>query len=176
MIKKHKKNVLVAAALIFVLIILDQWVKALAVTHLKGQRGYAFLGELVQIEYAENRGAFLSLGAGLSDDARFWVFVFGVVLILAFCLYSLYRSIGHTPSVVAYSLVIAGGIGNLVDRAIQGYVVDYIHMGVGFLRTGVFNVADVAISAGLLYLIYLQYRYPAETGGSAHPAKKSPAK
>lgn len=167
---KHKKNLLVAAALIFVLIVLDQWVKALAVAHLKGQRGYTYLGEFIHIEYAENRGAFLSLGASLSDEARLWVFVFGVVLILAFCLYSLFRSLAHTPSVVAYSLVIAGGIGNLVDRALQGYVVDYIHMGIGFLRTGVFNVADVAISAGLIYLIFLQYRAPAEAG--AKPAKQ----
>jgi signal peptidase II len=157
---KNKKNFTLAGVLIVVLTLLDQWVKFLAVAHLKGQRGYNYFGDFIQIEYAENRGAFLSLGASLSDEARLWVFVFGVVLILAFCLYSLVRSISHTPSVVAYSLVIAGGIGNLVDRAMQGYVVDYIHMGFGFLRTGVFNVADVAISAGLLYLIFLQYKNP----------------
>lgn len=169
---KHKKNLLVASAIILVLIVLDQWVKALAVTHLKGQRGYTYLGEFIHIEYAENRGAFLSLGASLSDEARLWVFVFGVVLILAFCLYSLFRSLAHTPSVVAYSLVIAGGIGNLVDRAVQGYVVDYIHMGIGFLRTGVFNVADVAISAGLLYLIFLQYRSPSGASAGAKAAEE----
>lgn len=169
---KHKKNLAVASVLILVLIVLDQWVKALAVTHLKGRQGFTYFGELVHIEYAENRGAFLSLGASLSDEARLWVFVFGVVLILAFCLYSLFRSLAHTPSVVAYSLVIAGGIGNLVDRALQGYVVDYIHMGVGFLRTGVFNVADVAISGGLLYLIYLQYRNPVGVDAGAKAAGK----
>jgi signal peptidase II len=157
---KNKKNLCVAGGLILALILLDQWVKALAVSYLRGREGFSYFGDFIQIEYAENRGAFLSLGAGLSEEARLWVFVFGVVLILAFCLYSLFRSLAHTPSVVAYSLVIAGGIGNLVDRAIQGYVVDYIHMGVGFLRTGVFNVADVAISAGLVYLIFLQYRSP----------------
>lgn len=168
---KHKKNIALAAGLIIILTLLDQWVKYLAVAYLKGQRGYAYFGDFIHIEYAENRGAFLSLGASLSDETRFWVFVFGVVLILAFCLYSLFRSLAHTPSVVAYSLVIAGGIGNLVDRALQGYVVDYIHMGFGFLRTGVFNVADVAISAGLLYLIYLQYRHPEAMAG-AKPAEK----
>jgi len=164
---KNKKNLCVAGGLTLALILIDQWVKALAVAHLKGQQGFTYFGDFIQIEYAENRGAFLSLGAGLSEEARLWVFVFGVVLILAFCLYSLFRSLSHTPSVVAYSLVIAGGIGNLVDRAIQGYVVDYIHMGVGFLRTGVFNVADVAISAGLIYLVFLQYRAPAAGGQKA---------
>lgn len=169
---KHKKNLAVAGALILALIVLDQWVKALAVTHLRGQQGFTYFGDFIHIEYAENRGAFLSLGASLSDEARLWVFVFGVVLILAFCLYSLFRSLAHTPSVVAYSLVIAGGIGNLVDRAIQGYVVDYIHMGFGFLRTGVFNVADVAISGGLLYLIFLQYRHPAGADAGNKAAEK----
>jgi signal peptidase II len=160
-VKIWKRNAAISAAIVVVLIVLDQWVKALAVANLKNQPGYSFLGNFVRVEYAENRGAFLSLGAGLSDEARLWIFVFGVVLILAFCLYSLVKSIRHLPSVVAFSLVIAGGVGNLVDRALQHYVVDYIHMGFGWLRTGVFNLADVAISAGLLFLVYLQYCAPA---------------
>jgi signal peptidase II len=68
----------------------------------------------------------------------------------------------HTPSVVALALVIAGGIGNLIDRVVQGFVVDYVHMGLLGLRTGVFNVADVAISGGLLMLVALQYSSAAD--------------
>jgi len=58
----------------------------------------------------------------------------------------------HGPSliqIVGMALIAAGGIGNLLDRLFNnGVVMDYISFGVGFLRTGIFNVADVAIVAG----------------------------
>ena len=91
---KKQRNLLIAALVIVAVILLDQWVKALAVAHLRGQMGYAYLDNFIRIEYAENRGAFLSLGAGLSDQARLWIFVFGVVLILGSLLaatYALFR-------------------------------------------------------------------------------------
>lgn len=158
--KVEKRNLFLAAALAVFLVVVDQWVKVLAVAGLKGYSAHSYLGGTVVVEYAENRGAFLSLGATLSEDARFWVFVCGVAFILAFCLYSMARSLSHTASSMAFALVIAGGIGNLIDRIAQGYVVDYIHMGFGGVRTGVFNVADVAISAGLILLMFFQYKTP----------------
>jgi signal peptidase II len=167
----QKRNLFMSAAVIVLLLVLDQWVKVLAVNSLKGFAGHSFLNGFVVVEYAENRGAFLSLGANLSDEARMWLFVVGVFFILAFCFYSLFRALSHTPSVISFSLVIAGGIGNLIDRMAQGYVVDYIHMGFSGLRTGVFNIADVAISAGLILLIFLQYRASPEPEGGGSPAK-----
>ncbi|NOU23715.1 MAG: signal peptidase II, partial [Methyloglobulus sp.] len=53
----------------------------------------------------------------------------------------------------AYSLLLAGGAGNLIDRVMCGYVVDFMNIGVGSLRTGIFNVADIAVSVGVLILI-----------------------
>lgn len=155
---QEKKNLWLSLALTIFLLILDQWVKVLAVDFLKNGPHFSYLSGFVVVEYAENRGAFLSLGASLSDTARLWVFVVGVIFILGFCLYSLWKSASHTAISLSYALVISGGIGNLIDRVRQGYVVDYIHMGFSGLRTGVFNVADVAISAGLILLIFFQYR------------------
>jgi len=154
----EKKNLLLAAALVVFLIVLDLWVKILAVDYLIGAPGFSYLGGFIVVEYAENRGAFLSLGANLSETARLWIFVVGVIFILGFCLYSLIQSAASRTMTLAFALVISGGIGNLIDRIKQGYVVDYVHMGFTSVRTGVFNVADVAISAGLIWLIYLQYK------------------
>ena len=160
---RNIRNAWLAVATTAAIIILDQWVKVLAVDFLKGTMARVYWGGLVVVEYAENRGAFLSLGANLSESARLWIFVVGVFAILIFCVFSLWNSLSHLPSTFAYSLVIAGGLGNLIDRIRQGYVVDYIHMGFSSLRTGVFNLADTAISLGLLILLVLQY----------WPAKKS---
>ena len=57
-----------------------------------------------------------------------------------------------------YSLVIAGGIGNLIDRAIYGYVVDFLWMGIpNGLGTNIFNVADVSIMIGVITLLVLHF-------------------
>lgn len=169
--KLEKRNLGIALFVTIFFIVVDQIVKLVAYRSLRGQPGFSYLGNFITFEYAENRGAFLSLGAQLSDSARFWIFVIGVVLILAFCVYSLWKSILHTPSVVALALVISGGIGNLIDRVAQGYVIDYVHMGLGGIRTGVFNVADVAISGGLLLLVFLQYSGSAEEAAAVQAKK-----
>jgi signal peptidase II len=60
----------------------------------------------------------------------------------------------------AYSLIVAGGIGNLVDRIQKQTVTDFINMGIGPLRTGIFNVADMAIMAAVFILIYESFKNP----------------
>lgn len=154
----RKKNLTVAMILMAVLIVLDQAVKVVARAYLAGQRGYSYLGGFVQIEYAENRGAFLSLGAQLSDGARSALFIFGASAMLIFCGYWLWKTAEQKVSTLAFALVIAGGIGNLIDRIFRGSVTDYVHMGFSSLRTGVFNVADVAISLGFVMLLVVQSR------------------
>ncbi len=58
---------------------------------------------------------------------------------------------------IALSLIVGGGLGNLIDRLLNhGVVVDYISMGVGSLRTGVFNLADAAITVGLVVILVSQ--------------------
>lgn len=167
MLNAGRRNLSIAAVIVVVLVAIDQWAKIWAYHHLRGQLGYSYFDNFVRVEYAENRGAFLSLGAGLTEEMRFWVFVVGVAFILGFCLYSLWRAREDFWSSFAFALVIAGGVGNLIDRVAQGFVIDYVHMGFATLRTGVFNVADVAISGGLILLVALQYLRPGDDSKSA---------
>lgn len=155
-VPRQKKAVLTALILFFTIIV-DQIVKYLAYQYLRGQPGHSFLWDTIRLEYAENSGAFLSLGASLDPSMRTLLFVVGVLVIIGFCLVWLIRSPLSHAGVLALSLVIAGGIGNLIDRVSRGSVVDYIFMGIGPLHTGVFNVADIAISGGLVLMLYDQY-------------------
>lgn len=64
-------------------------------------------------------------------------------------------------TVVAWSLVLSGGLGNLVDRIINdGRVIDFMNIGIGSLRTGIFNVADVYITVGVVVLVFQSLQRP----------------
>lgn len=128
----------------------DQLTKYLVRANLEGS--HAYLGGLVTFEHAQNSGAFLSMGAGLGDDARYWIFTVGVGIFLAFVAWTLRKP--HDPwTKTGLVLLLAGGIGNLIDRALFGSVTDFMLMQLGPLRTGVFNIADMAIMAGVVLLI-----------------------
>ena len=64
-------------------------------------------------------------------------------------------------TVVAWSLVLSGGLGNLVDRIINdGRMIDVMNIGIGSLRTGIFNVADVYITVGVVVLVFQSLQRP----------------
>ena len=111
-----------------------------------------YAGGLFRLVYAENPGAFLSLGATLPATTRFWIFVvIAALLLIGVGIFAL-RSLQQTPLpvIVAIALVIGGGLGNLIDRILHdGRVVDFMQVGFPWLRTGVFNVADMAIMTGV---------------------------
>jgi signal peptidase II len=133
----------------------DQAVKALAKGALASSPPVLLLDGAVRLQYVENPGAFLSLGAGLPAGTRF---LLGVVLVgatqlalLAFLLRA--RALGIWQR-IGFSLFLAGGLGNWIDRLLnEGRVIDFVSLGVGGLHTGIFNVADVAITAGILMVL-----------------------
>lgn len=146
------KRLLLLLVILLILIGFDQASKSLAQRSLAGQPPREYLGGVVRLEYAENVGSFLSLGASLPAETRFWIFtVFSTLLVLGLAFYAL-RASEETPLLVyiGISLVIGGGLGNLIDRLThEGRVVDFMQLRAGPLRTGVFNVADVALMAGI---------------------------
>ena len=116
-----------------------------------------------RLVYAENPGAFLSLGAGLHPEVRFWIFTVFVALLLSGLAWFVLRYIQKAPLpfVVAVALIAGGGLGNLIDRLIyDGHVVDFMQIGYSPLRTGVFvfNMADMAIMAGTGLMFIFAWR------------------
>lgn len=145
------------AALLVVLVTLgcDQATKHVAVLALKGSAPRSFFHDTLRLQYAENPGAFLSLGAAWPEPLRFGLFALGNALLLALLALVLLRSRGlHTSELLGFVLMLAGGGSNLIDRLRSGgAVVDFLNLGVGPLRTGIFNVADLAITAGACTLL-----------------------
>lgn len=157
---KRSKRITLNIVILVSLIGLDHLTKWAAIHYLKGPGiTYRFLADIFRLQYAENTGAFLSLGAGLPDGLRAAVMTGLNALILGglLCYLFLGKRVGGLSS-CAFSLVAAGGIGNLLDRIFRdGRVVDFMNMGITSgqftLRTGIFNVADIAIMAGLFLVI-----------------------
>jgi signal peptidase II len=133
----------------------DQTAKYVATKTLCGRPPISCLSNTLRLEYALNPGGFLSLGGGLAPQIRFWGFagLNAVLLVGAVCM--LVAKWNMPPvNFVALVLVLAGGIGNLTDRVLHnGLVTDFLNLGIGPVRTGIFNVADMALMAGALALV-----------------------
>jgi len=140
---------------------LDQWTKWYAVHHWKGAPPQIYLNGIFRIEYAENHGAFLSLLANTPPEVRFWILTVSNGFILLGLAIGLVvpRRVGMS-SFLPLALVVAGGIGNLIDRVRFRYVIDFLNLGIGELRTGIFNVADMAITAGFLLILPFLFQSP----------------
>jgi signal peptidase II len=139
-----------------ILIALDQLSKYWAQQTLRNQPPVIFWNDFFRFDYAENPGAFLGMGDSLSDPLRFWVFTILVFFLMVGL--AVFMHLRHRPRLEtwAYSLVFAGGIGNLIDRAFHanGRVVDFMNMSLIVIRTGIFNIADMAIMLGLVLLLF----------------------
>ena len=136
----------------------DQATKRVAAEVLKGAETLSFWGDMFRLTYAENSGAFLGMGGGWPEPLRWLAFtgaaIAVVVASLAWVVSQTREPRHQSLAVWAMVLVAAGGAGNLVDRVIRdGRVIDFMNFGLGPVRTGIFNIADVQIMVGLGLLL-----------------------
>ena len=138
----------------------DQTTKAYAEARLPRVQPLSLLSDTVRLQVTHNEGSFLSLGASAPKAWRIATLRAGVsAMLLALLAYALFARTAQAPFIFAVALVFAGGSSNLIDRFVNdGYVVDFINLGAGTIRTGIFNVADVAITAGALLLLVQSWR------------------
>jgi signal peptidase II len=142
---------------IILLVGVDQITKKLAQTYLSGKEAIPVIGDFFILVYATNRGGFLSLGSGV-NDWLWWTFfvVLPIVVLFLFSVYIVLNKRDDKFYLSFWVFVISGGIGNLIDRIFYGEVIDFLNIGIGSIRTGVFNVADIYLNvfAILVVLIY----------------------
>ncbi len=160
------KKALLISVVLFSCVGCDQVTKSIAAEQLPVAEPIRLLGDTIRLQYTSNTGGFLGLGSSLPQPVRFWVFSVMTAMILAGALWYAWTSqeIEHPAIVLGVALILAGGIGNLIDRLVNdGHVVDFMNIGIGGLRTGIFNVADIAIMAGpALLLIGMALLHKAE--------------
>lgn len=142
----HKKKHIWCSVMIVLIVAFDQFTKFLATEYISDGSAAPFIKGVVQFRYALNEGMAFSLFSG----AR-WVFV---ALTLAVCIGALwYLFSNKCKSLWLYwsiGVVVSGGIGNLIDRALYGYVIDFIEP--VFVNFAIFNIADCAVTLGAVSL------------------------
>ena len=154
---KRKKIILAGLISFVVNFALDRVTKVLAVKFLKGKGVFSYLKGLFVLVYAQNTGAFLSMGANFPLALK-WILliILPVLVCLTGLVWCLFRET-DTFRCVLFTTIIAGGLGNLVDRIFNGFsVIDFMNFGIGpKFRTGILNVADLSITFGvIIFLIY----------------------
>jgi len=150
--KNASKTVFVVVATLTM--IFDQLSKLWAAAFLEPWPMASYFNDMFRIGYSENHGAFLSLGGAMPESMRKMVFI-GVVgvFLLGIIVYVLRDKKLTNPLAIAWALIVSGGASNWLDRVLNdGGVIDFLNVGIGSLRTGVFNIADmfILIGAGLL--------------------------
>lgn len=147
-----KRNLLILI-LVLLNIACDQISKTMIRNNLDTNEVLYFFNDNLILKNIGNPGAIMGVGANLTDIAKT---IYFKILPFIFLLYLL-RMILTKPAIskkaaVGLSLAVGGGFGNLFDRIFLGEVTDFIVVNIGFLKHGIFNIADVSIIIGLTLL------------------------
>ncbi len=140
--------------------IVDHATKAEAKEKLSGGMSFSYFFDTFRLQYSENTGAFLSLGEKLPKEAGFIMLtLLPALFLLLLFFYVLFSKKMPASQVIAFALIFTGGASNITDRFIAGrHVIDFMNLGIGpYLRTGIFNFADLYIMAGFFILIILMF-------------------
>lgn len=153
MIKNNRRaySIVIGLVLVCFLVLLDQLGKQWAVTQLKGQENIIWIKGVFELKYLENRGA----AFGILQNQQ-WLFIllfflFVFVVVVLYCRMPLCRH--YVPLYVIAIFLMAGGLGNLIDRVRLGYVVDFFYF--SLIDFPIFNVADIYVTVSMTVLILL---------------------
>ena len=137
----------IIAGIIATLIVIDQLVKAYVVQNIAIGEIKSWIPNLVSLTYLQNRGAAFSM---LQDQQ--WFFALITFVVMGVAVWYLHKHIEDSWWLVTgLVLIIAGGLGNFIDRVSQGFVVDMFHL--DFINFAIFNVADSYLTVGVLVLL-----------------------
>ena len=151
--KNGLKNYVMAVILVIVAVLIDQYTKYLAVTHLKDGPAFVLIDNVFELNYLENRGAAFGL---LQNRQIFFVCV--AILIFAFILYCYVRipkTGRYLPLRLCGIFIVAGAAGNLIDRIRLGYVVDFFYFRLIDFPADIYVTVSFAV---LLILIFFRYK------------------
>ncbi len=150
----------IALSIIVICLGCDRATKHIANRTLTGESVHTYWGGTIRVQRAENEGGFLGIWASRSEQTRFWLLiVMNSAFLVTITGILIVKWDMQLSRFVSAALIVGGGIGNLIDRIWNhGRVIDFMNLGIGNLRTGIFNVADVAITVGVIVLMAISWR------------------
>lgn len=144
---KVKKRIFILSGIV---VLVDQVIKVLITNNLQGDNTIAVINNFLNLTYAENTGAAWGIFAG----SRWFLIILSIIAIYMIIKYFLLDINITKIEFVAYALLLGGIVGNLIDRIIHGYVIDYIQVYLGNYQFPIFNIADSFMVIGVLLIVF----------------------
>lgn len=135
----------------FLVVIVDQISKFLVRLSFQYGKPYDIVGEWVRLTYIENAG----MAFGIQVGGQTFFTVFAILATIVIFVYIVRARQERWLLRVALALILGGAIGNLIDRFLYGKVVDFIDIGIRETRWPIFNIADSAVTVGMIILVVL---------------------
>nr|WP_282043775.1 signal peptidase II [Winogradskyella flava] len=126
-------------------------------TMVKGRDGEIdVIGKYFQLIWVENTGAFLGMGSNMDPTLKLIFLLILPTLVLAYVIYYIFKTTSlDRLSLIAFCCIIGGGIANVFDRIVYGQVTDFFFIDLGgVFKTGIFNVADLSVTTGMIILLF----------------------
>lgn len=157
---KRVIRILIILVMLILNISCDQISKSMVRRSIEYHEKIGFVNNYVTLTKIENTGAFLSLGNDLPGALRIILLIAFPVFVMTIGLFFLFMKTSISKStLIGFSFVVGGGIGNMYDRIVYGSVTDFLHIDFVIFQTGIFNMADVSIMTGMfLILIHSFYK------------------
>lgn len=163
---KLTKRSLYIILVIVITIAVDQISKVLVRTNIQprteitiGER-ISLIGDNFIMMNIENSGAFLGMGSDLNPTLRIILLLILPILVLGFVLRHIFKDKTiDSWSLFAFASIIGGGLANVYDRIVYGSVTDFFFIDLGgVFRTGIFNMADVSVTTGMIILLFVSLK------------------
>jgi signal peptidase II len=153
---KNSNKIIAFLIAAFIFWLADRLSKNWAKSHLFYERSKSYFFGIFTLDYAENKGAALSFGSNLPENQAYWVLQIMPAVILLLLVIYVFKNLNQWTllSIISFAGIFAGGLANLVDRFLNNrHVIDFMILNIGFFETGIFNVADLWISLGVIGLL-----------------------
>ena len=165
----HWKRVGFALISFILLILFDQWTKSLAVANLMNQEPFVIMKDVFQLRYLENRGAAFGMMQG--QQTFFVISALIAVVVITYVYFKLPWEKRFHPLRAVVLFIAAGAVGNLIDRLILGYVVDFFYF--ELIDFPIFNVADIYVTCATVILaLLILFYYKEDELDCLFPMKK----
>ena len=153
------KRTIFILSLIFTNIIVDQISKYVVRARVEPYSESSIIGDKFILTNVENAGAFLGMGSDLGPTLRILLLLILPVIVLGLVVIHVFRDHAlDRMSLVGFCCIIGGGFANVLDRFRFGSVTDFLHIDLGgIFRTGIFNIADVSVTTGLIMLLVASF-------------------
>lgn len=131
-----------------IFLVIDIVVKLIVKYNMEVYESIKIIDNFFYITYVKNSGAAWSILSG----KQIFLIIFSIIVIIGIIIYLVKKKDYTKIEVISYSLLLSGAVGNLIDRVLYGYVIDYLNFYIFNYNFPIFNIADTCIVIGIMLL------------------------